>query len=168
MCIRDRYSDRPSPFVEHVEDVGLAKLNLHRAPAWSLGVVALEIAIDPTLCDLDRNAARRPSAHLLERWSHDADQVSVVLSTEIGFKLPAVPAEVRGLGRHSHRSSPDTTLARPASVSTIRPPSSSTLRTTPDFGAPSSSHSTRRPKVDDARCRHACTTSLVRPPRRSS
>ena len=37
---------RPPPFVEHVEDVGVAEIDPHRTPPRTLRVVALEIAID--------------------------------------------------------------------------------------------------------------------------
>src|SRR5262245_36160147 len=79
-----------APLVEDIEDVRLAEVNLHRPPPRTRPVVALEVTIDPLERDLDRDAARRPGRHHLEGRSDDADQVPVVLPTEVGLDLAAV------------------------------------------------------------------------------
>src|SRR5262249_31133340 len=69
-----------APFVEDVENVGVAEVDLHGPPARALSIVALEAAIDALERDLERDAARGPSGHELERRSDDANQVAVVLA----------------------------------------------------------------------------------------
>src|SRR6185503_5357009 len=85
-----RHADGSSPLVEHVEHVGLAELDAHGPPPRPLRVVALEVAIDPAHGELQRDAALRPAADLLERGADDANQVAVVLATEVVLDPPAV------------------------------------------------------------------------------
>src|SRR5207247_6468326 len=79
---------RPSPFVEHVEHVRLAEIDLHRPPPRTLRVVALEVPIDPFERDLERHTLRRPAGDQIERRTRDANQMPVVLPAEIGFNFP--------------------------------------------------------------------------------
>ena len=80
---------RSSPFIEEIENVGFAEINLHRTTTRSTTVVALEISVDSAERNLDRNALLGPARHQLEGWSDDANQVAVIFFAEIGFDLPA-------------------------------------------------------------------------------
>src|SRR5438552_1395270 len=62
-------TDRATPLVEDVEHVGVAEVDLHRTAARALAVVALEIPIDPRICNFQRNAPFRPRRHEIERRS---------------------------------------------------------------------------------------------------
>ena len=55
-----------------------------------LPVVALEIAIDAAEGDLQRHALRGPARDEIERRPDHANQVAVVLLTQVGFDLAAV------------------------------------------------------------------------------
>src|SRR5262249_5025078 len=81
--------DRASPLVEDVEDVGLAEIDFDRPPPRSFPVVPLEVAIDASEGDLQRHTLLRPRRDAIERRPGDANQMTVVLSTEIGLYLPA-------------------------------------------------------------------------------
>ena len=72
----------------------LRRTRCARDDAAALGVVALEVAIDAATRHLERHAARRPAADLLERGPDDANQVAVVLAAEIRLDLPAVLRQV--------------------------------------------------------------------------
>ena len=79
-----------APFVEDVEHIGLAEVDADRPPARAFAIVALKVAIDAAERDLERNALRRPSGHEIERRPHDANQMAVIFSTEVGLDLAAV------------------------------------------------------------------------------
>src|SRR5512145_1733532 len=88
--IRDRDAQCATPFIEDIQDVGLAELDAHRAPTRPLRVVPIEIAIDAPHRDGQRHALRRPATHLFERRPDDANEVTVVLAAEIGLDLATV------------------------------------------------------------------------------
>jgi hypothetical protein len=87
MCCASRQPNRPPPLVEDVEDIRFAEVDFDGTAPRALPVVPLEVAIDPLARHLERHALRGPSSHQIERWSGDADQMSVVLPTEIGFNV---------------------------------------------------------------------------------
>src|SRR6185436_2655762 len=53
-------ANRPAPFVEDVENVRLAEIDLHRTAPRPLAIVALEAAIDAGARDFERHSSRRP------------------------------------------------------------------------------------------------------------
>src|SRR5262245_17231361 len=81
---------RPAPFVEYVENVRLAEVDLHRATPRTLAIVALEAAIDGGPRDFERHALHRPAGDEIERRTGDANQMPVILAAEIRLDLPAV------------------------------------------------------------------------------
>ena len=85
-----RDADGAAPVVERIAHVGVTELDAHRTAARAFAIVPLEVAIDAGEGHLERNALARPAGHLLERRADDADQVAVVLATEVRFDLAAV------------------------------------------------------------------------------
>src|SRR5262245_54578671 len=81
---------RPAPFVEYVENVRLAEVDLHRAAPRTLAIVALEATIDAGPRDFERHSLHRPAGDEIERRTGDANQVPVILAAEIRLDLPAV------------------------------------------------------------------------------
>ena len=110
----------------------------------------------PRIATFKGTPSDRPAAHLLERRSDDANQVTVVLAAEIGLDLPTV------VFYGSHRTSPEITRARAAPSRTSSAPVSSMSSATPWRVTPATSHSTRRPNVDTARSRHRAMTRRAR------
>src|SRR5206468_12829949 len=90
-------ADRAAPAVEEIENVGLTELDPNGTAPRPLCVVPLAILIDPAERDLQRHAKGCPSAHLLERWSNDANQVPFVLAAEVRFNLAGVLAGIHGV-----------------------------------------------------------------------
>ena len=78
-----------------------------------LRVVALEVAIDAAARHLQRHAARRPAAHLLERRPDDANQVTVVLAAEIRLDLRGSTRGRRASGRLDSATLSQSTALRP-------------------------------------------------------
>ena len=95
-------SKGPSPFVEGVEHVGLAEIDLDRAAARSLSIIALEVAVDAGERHLQRDALCGPSRDDLERGPNHSDQVAIVFPAEERLDLAAVV-----YGFHSVISFPD-------------------------------------------------------------
>src|SRR5688572_2847018 len=153
--VRSRDAQRAAPLVEHVHDIGLAELDPDRPSPRAFRVIPLEVAIDTTPRHVQRHAFRRPPAHLLERWSDDANEVTVVPATEIRLDLPAI------VFYGNHRTSPEITRARAAPSRTSSAPVSSMSSATPWRVTPAASHSTRRPNVATARPRQRVSTAAV-------
>src|SRR5215204_5314497 len=114
-----------TPLVEDVHHIRFAKLNADRPASWTFGVVAIEVAIDAPHRHIQGDAFDRPAAHLLERWSHDPNQMTVVLPAEMRFHLPAV------VFYGSHRTSPEITRSRATPSRTSNAPLSSMSSATP-------------------------------------
>src|SRR4030095_6760062 len=99
-----------------------------------------------------------PPEDLLERGTDDANQMAIVLTTEIRLDRAAVL-----VGRlYNHLTSPDLIFRVPVPTLTTNAPSSSMFSARPDCRPPADSHSTRRPSIGAARARHASITT--RPP----
>ena len=79
---------RPSPFVEDVENVRLAEVDLHRTAPRPFAIVALEAAIDAGARDFERHSSRRPAGDEIERRTGDTNEMPVVLAAEVSFNLP--------------------------------------------------------------------------------
>src|SRR4030095_6511881 len=152
-------ADGPPPFVERIENVGLAELDPDWPAARPVRVVPLEVPVDTLICDLDGHSPAGPSQHLLERWTDDPNQVAIVLPAQIRFDRPAVLIG----GVYNHRPSPDLMFCVAVPTFTISAPSSSMFSASPTCCLPAASHSTRRPNMAAARPRHASTTCRPRP-----
>ena len=63
-CRRDPC--RSTPLVECVKDVRFAEIDAHGPPARPLGVIALEVSIDPAECHFERHALRGPRGDEIE------------------------------------------------------------------------------------------------------
>ena len=109
----------------------------------------------PRIATVNGTPLRGPAAHLLERRPDDANQVTVVLATEIRLDLATV------VFYDSHRTSPEITRARVAPSRTSSAPVSSMFSATPCLVTPATSHSTRRPNVETARSRHRSITDAL-------
>ena len=83
--------DRAPPFVEGIQNVRLAEFDPHRTATWSFGVVAFEVSIDSVTRNLQRHSPAGPPEDLLERGTDDANQMAIVLTTEVGLDCAAVP-----------------------------------------------------------------------------
>ena len=83
-------ADRPTPRLEHVENICFAEIDAHGTSARPSRVVPLEIAIDAAANDFERNSARRPAAYALERRSDDPDEVTIILAAEVGLDFATV------------------------------------------------------------------------------
>ena len=77
-------------WVERIEHVRLAEIDLHRPAARPLPVIALEVPIDALAGDLERHSQLGPAGHELEGRTDDPDQMAVVFSTEIRLYLAAI------------------------------------------------------------------------------
>ena len=82
--------DGPTPFVEGVEDIGLAEVDFHRPPAGTLPSVTLEAAVDSAERHVERHALSLPACDEIERRPYHADEVTIILPTQVGFDTPAV------------------------------------------------------------------------------
>src|SRR5262245_38365040 len=87
---RNRNTNRAAPPIERIEDIGLAELDANRSASRTLAIVALEVPIDSGIGNLQRHPLLCPTRHLLEGRTDDADQVPVILATEIGFDVATV------------------------------------------------------------------------------
>ena len=64
---RNRHAHGPPPVVERIQHVGITEFDAHRPPPRPFPVVALEIPIDAGARHLQRNPARFPAGHDVER-----------------------------------------------------------------------------------------------------
>src|SRR5262249_53290804 len=84
---RVRHAHRPTPFVEGIEDVGIAEINPHGPASRPFAVVAFEVPIDARVRHLEWNPLGGPRGDQIEGRPRHSDQVSVVLLTEVSFNL---------------------------------------------------------------------------------
>ena len=87
----ERQADRAAPLVERVEDVGLAEFDAHRparADPCGSSARSSDRCRDTRPSTECRRAAQRETSS--NDGPDDADQVSVVLPTEVGFDFAAV------------------------------------------------------------------------------
>ena len=82
--------DGSTPFVEGVEDIGFAEVDFHRPPPGALPGLALEAAVDPAERHVERHALSLPARDEIERRPDHADEVTVILPTQVGLDTPAV------------------------------------------------------------------------------
>jgi hypothetical protein len=59
-----------------------------------LSVATLAAPIDASARNGQRNPLLGPRPHLLEGWTHDPNEVTAVLLTEVGFELTTVVPEI--------------------------------------------------------------------------
>src|SRR5688572_5084067 len=123
--IGGRDAQRAAPLVEDVHHIRFAELNPDWPSSRTFRVIPVEVPVDAAHGDIQWHAFDRPAAHLLERGSDDANQVTVVLATEVGLDVPAVILYV------SHRTSPEITRARAGPSRTSSAPVSSMSSATP-------------------------------------
>ncbi len=81
---------RPTPFVEHVQDVGFAEVDAHGRRRGPCGSSVRSSDRSRANATLSGTPSRRPAGHQIERRPDHADQVPVVLPAEIGLDLAAV------------------------------------------------------------------------------
>lgn len=142
-----RDAERPPPCIEGIQHVGLAEFDANRTSSRFLAVVALEVAVDADLGDIERNSLPRPSDHPIEGGTRDANQVPVVLPAQVGFEVSAVRLDIDHCRRSHTRRRPrsvrssstwsivcdsgaTTDASPPVATTTAAPPSSAFIRRT--------------------------------------
>ena len=82
-----RHAYRPPPIVESIENVRFTEFDANRPSPGAFRVVPLEVPVDASEGDFQRNATVGPSAHLLEGRPYDPDEMPVILLTKVGFDI---------------------------------------------------------------------------------
>src|SRR6188508_2134080 len=146
---RHHHADSPAPFGENVHHVRVAELHPNGTATRAFGVVALKVAIDAAIGGLEWHTLFRPRAHPFESRTDDANEMTIVLATEIRLDGATIVVV------YSHRTSPENIRVTPSIVRTSSAPESSIPCATPRRMVPSASNSMDRPSVADARRLHS-------------